>query len=273
MNELDPTQTEAVRRALAAARHDGPIPAEVAARLDATLADLVAEASMPAVAAAMAAPSEATTAKVIPFRRRRLPVLLAAAAAVVAVAVGAPQLMDQSAEPAGLAARDDAASATSESAEAGDRSVPGPASIPELNSTLDSVGVTELRDATLAQDVGRLVIERHRSAQQKSVEGYDSQGGSANYLDDPVDGATPDANKSDTPLSAAGTGPWVAAAARGCGPAQPPAGSQVFHARFRGHSAVVVALPRAADGTPVLVYDCRIAPRVPTRLFTVRLAD
>lgn len=263
MNDLDPAQTEAVRRALAAARHDGPIPAEVAARLDATLADLVAEESMPAVAAAMAAPAAAGEARVIPFRRRRLPVLLAAAAAVVAVAVGAPQLMDQSGEPAGLAQRDDAPSTSS--AEAGDRSVPGPASAPELSSTLDSVGVTELRDATLSHDVRRLMIERNRSTQQKSVDDHDNNLGALSGNDANADAPV----RADELVN----GYAALAAARACGPAAPPVGSQVFRARYRGHPAVVVALSPGTDGTPVLVYDCRIAPRVPTRLFTVPLAD
>ena len=83
-----PDPQEAVRRLLAEARHDEPVPAEVAARLDAALADLVAERSagpLPADRADVAAPVD------LGARRRRLAGvgLMAAAAVVVAgVAIG-----------------------------------------------------------------------------------------------------------------------------------------------------------------------------------------
>ena len=56
--ELTPAQDEAVRRLLADARHDEPVPPEVAARLDDALAGLRAERA-------------AATADVVPLRRRR----------------------------------------------------------------------------------------------------------------------------------------------------------------------------------------------------------
>ena len=73
MEELTPDETEAVRRLLAEARHDEPLPADLAARLDEVLAGLVAgreEAEEPA------------PATVVPLRRRRWPQVLVAAAAV-----------------------------------------------------------------------------------------------------------------------------------------------------------------------------------------------
>ncbi len=78
--DLTPTQTEAVRALLAGARHVDTVPADVAARLDATLAELRAErleVRAPVVTLAS--------------RRRRMAstaVLAAAAAVVVGVGIG-----------------------------------------------------------------------------------------------------------------------------------------------------------------------------------------
>lgn len=74
---------ERVRRLLAEARHDEPAPPEVVARLDATLADLVAERS-PAPVVDLAA-----------RRRRRRGSLVLAAAAVVVAGVGLGQAVDR----------------------------------------------------------------------------------------------------------------------------------------------------------------------------------
>lgn len=97
---LDPATAAAVRRLLAEARHDEPVPPAVAARLDATLAGLRAErpsaapSPMPPLAPRPGgddAPIDLAARR----RRRRGSVLLAAAAAVVVVGVGGvvvPQL-------------------------------------------------------------------------------------------------------------------------------------------------------------------------------------
>jgi hypothetical protein len=256
MTDLDPAQTEAVRRALAAARHDQPIPAEVAARLDATLAGLVAEDAVPAVAAAMvaSAPAEpARVAAVIPLRRRRLPVLLVAAAAVVAAAVATPQLLDRSDEQPTIAAHDDRPTVLSDRAEAV-RPSDAQAPAPELSSTLSALGVTELRDTTLADDLANL-LQQNRT-QQKSLDSVPLNGAADQDSAATVD--APDAYSTAIPT---------------CGPAEPPAGSRLFQARYRGHPAVVIALPVTGDVTPVEVYDCRIAPRVPAQVLLVPRAD
>jgi hypothetical protein len=87
---VTPEQEEQVRRALASAPPAGSLPPEVAARLEATLAGLVAERSAdPGSVAPVEAP--AGTAPVVPLeerRRRRWPRLLVAAAAVSVVAYG-----------------------------------------------------------------------------------------------------------------------------------------------------------------------------------------
>ncbi|KRB76406.1 hypothetical protein ASE01_15665 [Nocardioides sp. Root190] len=87
---MDPAREAAVRRLLAEAGGPEPLPDEVAARLDAGLADLVAERSaLPIVSHpeshGVVVPLDAAARR----RRVRVRVLLGAAAAVVAVGVGA----------------------------------------------------------------------------------------------------------------------------------------------------------------------------------------
>lgn len=84
-DDLTPAERE-VRRLLAEARHDEPVPAEVVARLDRVLADLAEEPAREAPVLRLAA------------RRRRAASLLVAAAAVVAVGIGLGQVLDRTPE-------------------------------------------------------------------------------------------------------------------------------------------------------------------------------
>ncbi|MCD6639528.1 MAG: hypothetical protein LT071_06395 [Nocardioides sp.] len=84
---LSPDQ-QAVRQLLGEARHEAPMPPEVVARLDETLASLVAERS-PADVAAAVAPVVDLAAR----RRRRRASLVLAAAAVVVAGVAGPRMM------------------------------------------------------------------------------------------------------------------------------------------------------------------------------------
>jgi hypothetical protein len=84
-----PPDDAAVRRLLASARHDEPVPADVAARLDSVLARLEAGESV--------AGPRGSRAKVVELtaqRRRRVASLLVAAAAVVVLGVGLGQVVD-----------------------------------------------------------------------------------------------------------------------------------------------------------------------------------
>jgi hypothetical protein len=89
-DHLSPAEEAAVRDRLAEARHTGPVPADVAARLDAVLAGLTADRR-----------AEREPARVVPLptpasrRRRVVAGGLAAAAAVVALGVAVPQVLDQ----------------------------------------------------------------------------------------------------------------------------------------------------------------------------------
>jgi hypothetical protein len=275
MTDLTPAQAEAVRRALADARHTGPVPPEVADRLAATLDDLVAERGAPLAAAAFAAPAEVAASdadpaaeasgstNVVPLWRRRLPAVLAAAAAVTAFAVVAPQFVggDDAGEPASTLAEDGRESATS-SDEAGALSGLPPAPDAEdavpyaadqsLRSTYD-VPVLRLHDATIEQELAFLLHPTAASA----------QGGAPWAADDP---------DSLDPLGPAGrsTLDSQAKTTTACGPAEPVPGSTTYAARYHRHPALAVVLPAASDVIEVEIYDCAAAdPRVPAR--TVRL--
>lgn len=89
-DDLTPAQEEAVRRLLAEARETGPMPGDVAARLDAVIADLARtpDTDTPAV----------EPATVVPLHRRRLPRLVLAAAAVTALGLGTAQVLDRTGE-------------------------------------------------------------------------------------------------------------------------------------------------------------------------------
>jgi hypothetical protein len=104
--DLTPDQ-DAVRRLLADARHDGATPPEVVARLDETLASLVAERSAPAAADAPVVDLAA--------RRRRFVgtgVLAAAAVVVAGVALGQVLPVGQGGDDAGTSAESSAGGGT-----------------------------------------------------------------------------------------------------------------------------------------------------------------
>ena len=121
-----PPEQEAVRRLLADARHDGPPPAEVVARLDETLASLVAERG-----SASSEGDDERTAPVVDLgaRRRRMAgigVLAAAAVVVAGVAVG--QVLPRAADDSGGAestASSDTGSGSGEDRQFGDQSGDG----------------------------------------------------------------------------------------------------------------------------------------------------
>lgn len=80
-DEQYPAEQDQVRRLLAEARHDAPMPDDVVARLDRVIADLADE------------PRRSATVVRLADRRRRATRMLVAAAAVVAVGVGGAQYL------------------------------------------------------------------------------------------------------------------------------------------------------------------------------------
>jgi hypothetical protein len=260
MNDLDPTQSEAVRRALAAARHDQPIPAEVAARLDATLADLVAEQSAPVAAAAMAAPETTPEgARVLPFWRRRVPVILAAAATVVAAAVIAPQLINDSSGDSATTAGDasspqvDGSTADATSPESADEPAP-------LSSELSTHGNTSLTRNQLAPGLLNALVDHDiRAVQPPMTNTYDNA-----YKDLGKTASQQDRTTDELGGIVVAQGEHLA-----CGPTLMPRHGAIYSARYRGHAAIVFVAPASKDGVPVIVYDCAgDDPHVPVNAFT-----
>ncbi len=149
-DELDP-QEEAVRRLLAETGKDaGPVPDDVAARLDDTLAGLVAErADGPSAVSGLAE-----------RRRRRWPQVLVAAAAVSVISLGAANLF--SGGEAELSTAGDAGGAAVESApEDSSRESPGDgqAAAPEEavpNSDTVTRSSPNLRTESLTTDIQRI---------------------------------------------------------------------------------------------------------------------
>ena len=94
-DELTPEQETAISRLLAEARHDEPIPVDVAARLDVVLGDLSAD-DVEKVEAVGTGPSMSTVTELagVRHRRRKAGRLLLAAAAVVVGGVAVGQNLD-----------------------------------------------------------------------------------------------------------------------------------------------------------------------------------
>jgi hypothetical protein len=144
--ELTPDQEERVRRLLAEARHEGPIPDDVADRLDRVLGDLSRDE-----------PSEEGRAGVVDLaarrRRRNAAALLAGAAAVIVAGFAVGQAIDvgDSADDAGSTAAEPAdreqSSDLAEAPGAGDAGGESGAQALEPGAPL------ELHSKTLDQDV------------------------------------------------------------------------------------------------------------------------
>lgn len=153
--DLTPAQTEAVRRALRAARHEAPLPVDVATRLDATLAGLVADAAADGAAGGAA---DGDVAPVLPLRRRRWPAVLAAAAAVTAIGLAGTQLVDRSDRHA-----------SSLSADGASRAEQRPTSATPDDDALDSLGDDSLLNRQL-NGTGQQLTAAQRGA--LADEGY-----------------------------------------------------------------------------------------------------
>jgi hypothetical protein len=159
-DDLTPEQQE-VRRLLADARHDAPMPEPVVARLDRVLADLAEE------------PVREAPVTDLATRRRRATSLLVAAAAVVAVGVGVSQVVntgtssqdstssaDRGAEGAASgAAEDEPGTAMQErqpadgAGDEGSASAPSPA---QQDSSRSAQGFATLSRKAYSQDVSAL---------------------------------------------------------------------------------------------------------------------
>ena len=224
-SHLTPEQ-DAVRRLLADARHDGATPPPVVARLDETLASLVAErgdAPLPA-----ADPDESRTAVVDLGARRRRTVgigLLAAAAVVVAgVAVGQalPRMSssDDASSTAGgdMATSQDRELADDGGADAGSGAADSQERAPQTKQAPSAVPSVSTTDAGLARQLRRLQSDA---------------GARRNTLTSPEASSEPDA------FCMLGIGP-----------------GRRLAAEVDGRPGVIVYKPQSGDAQEVAIYVC-----------------
>jgi hypothetical protein len=139
-------QQEEVRRLLAGARHTGPTPPEVVARLDGVLADLGGDSQRAAPVVDLAR------------RRRRAASLLIAAAAVVAIGVGVGQVITSETQGEASSAGDAGAGSGAAQSESQPRSQPkassGEAPVESSqDAPLDEAPLFAVRRERLADDL------------------------------------------------------------------------------------------------------------------------
>lgn len=249
MPENTPHHEDAVRRRLAEARHTDPVPADVAARLDATLADLVAD--------------RAAVAEVVPLRRRRWPAVLAAAAAVTALGFALPTLTgddDSTHQMADKAVTAESAAGPWSRATLAELGYSDVRRLPEvfsdaaaLDAPLAVPGETaaEAEEGRTANELDGLRDQRKRSPEdwferQRRLESY-------GYLDK-VDRTT--------------------SSTKPCGPVTLAPGVRLFTARSDGHRVLLARHQPTADGVLVEVYDCSAKdPATPAETFTLPPAE
>lgn len=171
----DPTE-ESVRRLLAEARHDEPLPADVAQRLDTLLGELVtARAARPA--------TDELSVRRQERQRRRTLVLVAAAAAVV-LGIGVPAIRGAGSQDSGTASDSSSTSgsaADSSSSEAGagapldqsrtSEAAPAPAQLPPGAVVLPTVALTEAGFEQQVRDADPALAAKESGA----AGAYDSQ--------------------------------------------------------------------------------------------------
>jgi hypothetical protein len=257
---LTPAQAEAVRRLLAGARHDEGIPGDVAARLDAMIADLAAERVEGTPAASDEAPREAV---VIALHRRRWPQVLVAAAAVTIVGFGIAQMVGNSADDAGGAgtADRDFAPEVATSQELGDDKVdpgddsPQSAPLSPQNGAADQLSGTSLRLDN--ESLTRLGIKGLRQISSgtldRDLEELARATGAAAGAPEAYDGRN--------------------VAAR-CGPYYTVSGGESFAASYRRHLALVLFHPELDGVRLVEIYDCDgTTPRRTIRTVTLQTGE
>ncbi|KQY57421.1 MULTISPECIES: hypothetical protein [unclassified Nocardioides] len=231
--ELTPAQNEAVRRLLADARHDEPMPAEVAARLDDVLADLSGErATSPEATSPEAASSDVTSdadgAVVVPLaerrerKARRWPAVLLSAAAVAAIGLGVTQMLDSS---------PDGDNGSAESRSADDGAAKDSLQGEDAPSSSDSATEEPPTTARLPQNLDDL--ESELTSELGPVTFRDGQ-----------------AYKADvTPRE-------TATLTRRCGPDKAVPGAWLQPATYRGRDALVIFHPPSPTGRRVDLYVC-----------------
>ncbi|SDC43055.1 hypothetical protein [Nocardioides lianchengensis] len=246
-DRLDHEREADVRRLLAEARYDEPVPDDVAARLDRVLAELVDEGPPEKVA---------DQHRVIDLaaqrRRRRVRQLLVAAVAVGVIGVGLGQVGLPStfqADMDGSSAGGSAADSGGDSAEA---EAEGPAAAAGAPSALDEASPLQ-RDAPLALTAEPLVVEDEdfgSEAQLKSLRRTTLQNLDATLSQEARSSAAPESDESRSAEGYAATPTWFT-----CQPGPFGAG-RLIAVQYDGQPAVLAVRPSTGDSSVVELLRC-----------------
>lgn len=265
MSEQHDDQHDDIRHLLADARHDEPIPADVAARLDDVLAQLAAD---PAEPEQRAEPERVATAIDLESRRRRNRVrgLFLAAAAVVAVGVGVSQLdvggrsdsdMLSTAESADDSAGDSnggsAAGSADEPAAAPGRESNGlERAARDLDPSMLRVDDDDFADVALNRMVTLSAALAGITVQEflEDPESYDLD--TEDFADSSGENASPTAPGTVPDEQSESRSSWDADA---CG-AGPYGQGRLLLVRYRRHPAVLAVRPAVGDSTVVDLLRC-----------------
>jgi hypothetical protein len=152
-DELTPDQEESIRRLLAEARHDGPVPPDVAARLDGVLDELVSTGVDDLDVFGSGTAGSVTAIAGVRRRRRNAGRLLLAAAAVVVAGVAVGQVIGDTDFGAGA----DSADAGSASAPR-ETAVEGEAADDNAPEAAPDAGGSGSGDGSLLADLSRSPI-------------------------------------------------------------------------------------------------------------------
>ncbi|WP_166389255.1 hypothetical protein [Nocardioides ochotonae] len=237
MTRADDEQDAQVRRLLAEARHDEPVPDDIAQRLERVLAQLAADGPVDAP------PADEVAAR----RRRRAGGLLVAAAAVVVAAVGVDQVIDSGAE---TASSSDSSSAAGQATSAEDAAVDRSTStLPRRKAPSPTGGPVDVHADHFTRDARALLRATETVAPLSANAGKSGSDRRAELYRDrapvPGDGA----GKLEQRAPARGTA-WFS-----CDPA-PWGPGRLLAVRYDDEPAVVAIRPPAGDTRVVEVLQC-----------------
>ena len=243
-----------VRDLLADARVTGPVPDDVAARLDETLAALQVRRS-----GDLAASEPSPLAPVVPLRRRLGPALVAAATVVAVVGLGFGVVNAVHRSTSGSSATSSADSAAGSAAESQSGLDSAKKEPPAAAAPLTLRGVPELTTASFGPDAARVMQQIAGTADYLASQSTRSPAPS-----DSPDGTTATSGSKTLeapPVTATPRAPFGVQDSIACqGPAI--AGSVTLQALLDGNRVALVFLPPTATGQEVQAWSCAGATKL-----------